>query len=1816
MQDDFDDVRFATDDGIVLDYWKETYTASGSATIWVNLPAGATSIWMYYGNAAATDIGSRSNTYILYDDFNGPSLDTTTWTDTTPGRHYFSNGWICDTQVLGAGFLITNNQLVSGPTIVEMHIHVDSLPSSSAYCCGDFPVFHAPLNGLDWHREPYRYVYIGGGGSGWRPGTSRGLVPGGDYYNTWIITPNYQVHTVSGSASYTDLFPGSTLIDTHSSMMSILGGSNSVPGRAIRMDWIRVRKYVESEPTFTYGTSQTQYDVTTIAVTPSETNLIIDETCQFTATAYDAFGNVVPDIGFTWASSNETIGTVTENGVFLARYDGVSAVSASVNTVSGAALVTVTRVVTQGSSWNWSVDGWEGWSHTASWTSPAGACAEYGPMMADGHGEHGAAVILSAGSVIASVEHEFFDPTGVGWDSLDLVGRVGGSSYPSGRWMSIEVNGEVVYSESGFSSSDPDNVNPKLFHAEFPQTDRVRVKISHGQNPAWGTYFTMDYHSLTLLSPDLITMSSPLDDTVSAGGNVTVAGSVYDTAIDNLTLTHNGVNSTIPVQDGNFSTLVNLTAANTITISGVTSGGHPFSKTILLDGDMLPAEFEESIGFDPLNADSDCLNTTTQNEAGNGIIDGYEIFDGKLPVFAKCRIGANPFAVDTDEDGLTDAFELMHLGLTTSVCSVDSDGNGISDADEDPDSDGLSNSWEQNYNTSPLKVDTDDDLLPDPEEISLGTDPCNDDVDGDLLKDGHEVNIGIVLANPLVYDTNGNGIPDGAENYWSSKRFIDNTLNLTVFGRGYAIGNVSVAEVNFTNLMREDVLVSKVYDIRFGDGVDYGTAVLKYNSTFVENNQTLSVYRFDEDLGTFLPITSTVDETQGTVTCSVTNSSKYAVLDSVKWDALFVNWPGCSAGEISALGEGWEVVANGGFSQGQSGWAPSGRYIYNRSHYGKIVEIYNQFVSSPASLKVSVWSKGSGSDPDSGCMVRHPNVDLTHVDYISFYYKRFQGYNDGGISSSGLRFWIDGISTEHSSSFQDVNIYGISPPEDIWRQATIDVGNVEGVRTLNFKFFMNRISSSSEESYMTYLIDDVTATSLVEPRSPDTACVRIRAVDSQTGMGVPNAEITLSDGRHEYTDLYGYASDFLIKSTTPIAYTITQLDYKTHDGYIRVRPADFGTERTDYAIINDYYAPTGSIDVTYNVPSTFVYVDNMFYPGPGTGVQIHDLYAGEGNQHTVRVEKEGYVTQTQTVTVSESNPESNPTIVPFNLLTTAGAIEVTSSPGASVYLDFMYKCTTSAGSGVLTISNVNTGQHRLDVQKDGYAPFWTMVTVTEGQTTQITAELDNTDEDQDDLPDYYEHNGFIDGLGNWRTTDTDSLDTDGDGLSDGYEAGESVTVNGKIYFRHKSDPTKIDSDEDGIKDPDEYEFLTQLMRSDTDFDLLGDGFELCVGTEPTNPDTDYDRNEDGEEIAVEMLYGYTNAALIYDDQTYFEQAIAIADGFAFGEAGVDRCDNLYYLIGWMLSGVFVEGDFRDLGVSVLRGDGPAMVANSLALIPGKGDVDKALTKATKFVEKHPNKYFEVAHIVVNHIDPSIGSVEKYFGREAIDGLRAKGFSDNVIVSLTKQGINLKVLDEALESAVVNGQNVYARYPGLSNFFSQQLTPEGAMLKTRVTFNNLKITSSRKAGKPITSFTGNLQGAYSELCAKQDIPGTVVRDLSHINAGGVDYAVMSGNTLKIVEVKARQSLERADLKNYIKLDQQGNPVSFNANYAILSLGEDYFKNPNIQKEFVLYINSPESTAIRNHLNLDPDLILPYVFKAKDGSGWHSGTVKITVTAVNK
>jgi hypothetical protein len=73
MQLDFDDIRFTNSDMTTeLSYWCGSYVASDSAIFWVkvpSIPSGASTIYVYYGNPAASTASNGDATFEWFDDF-------------------------------------------------------------------------------------------------------------------------------------------------------------------------------------------------------------------------------------------------------------------------------------------------------------------------------------------------------------------------------------------------------------------------------------------------------------------------------------------------------------------------------------------------------------------------------------------------------------------------------------------------------------------------------------------------------------------------------------------------------------------------------------------------------------------------------------------------------------------------------------------------------------------------------------------------------------------------------------------------------------------------------------------------------------------------------------------------------------------------------------------------------------------------------------------------------------------------------------------------------------------------------------------------------------------------------------------------------------------------------------------------------------------------------------------------------------------------------------------------------------------------------------------------------------------------------------------------------------------------------------------------------------------------------------------------------------------------------------------------------------------------------------------------------------------
>ena len=84
MQDDFDDILFTDDDEVtLLDFWRESYVANTNAVFWVkvadDLGGSDQLIYMYYGNPTASTTSDGEATFLLFDDFNDASFNTTKW---------------------------------------------------------------------------------------------------------------------------------------------------------------------------------------------------------------------------------------------------------------------------------------------------------------------------------------------------------------------------------------------------------------------------------------------------------------------------------------------------------------------------------------------------------------------------------------------------------------------------------------------------------------------------------------------------------------------------------------------------------------------------------------------------------------------------------------------------------------------------------------------------------------------------------------------------------------------------------------------------------------------------------------------------------------------------------------------------------------------------------------------------------------------------------------------------------------------------------------------------------------------------------------------------------------------------------------------------------------------------------------------------------------------------------------------------------------------------------------------------------------------------------------------------------------------------------------------------------------------------------------------------------------------------------------------------------------------------------------------------------------------------------------------------------
>src|SRR5712692_1623953 len=337
---DGSDLRVTASDGVTLiPFWVETWNAAGSsASVWVNISAIATTgttIYLYYGNVAATSASSGSTTFDFFDDFSGATLDTTKWTayggswtivtdtqpDGTSGR--VLSATTATRQVLASSYTGTDYVLqahgkqVSGRVWgVGVRVNTASnLYSENLY------------DDLNTTNNLYVYSWVNNSGSS-ANGTVGSVAVGTVNANTW-----YQL-VVKAHGNHIDVYKDGALklqgVDSSLTTggVALYGEGNTVA----EFNNVFVRKYASVEPGLTVGGSTTQGGVAVSSVVLNPTTVIGGSTSQGTVTlnaAAPSGGAVV-----TLTSSNTAAATVpasitiaagSTSGTFTATTAGVSA---------------------------------------------------------------------------------------------------------------------------------------------------------------------------------------------------------------------------------------------------------------------------------------------------------------------------------------------------------------------------------------------------------------------------------------------------------------------------------------------------------------------------------------------------------------------------------------------------------------------------------------------------------------------------------------------------------------------------------------------------------------------------------------------------------------------------------------------------------------------------------------------------------------------------------------------------------------------------------------------------------------------------------------------------------------------------------------------------------------------------------------------------------------------------------------------------------------------------------------------------------------------------------------------------------------------------------------------------------------------------------------------------------------------------------------------------------------------------------------------------------------------------------------------------
>lgn len=270
VQNDGDDIRVvdANNTTVLSHCLTEFSYANQTAMVWVkvpSIPAGTKSIYLYYGNAAASSTSSGSDTFLFYDDFSGASLDTGKWQGST-GSVVVSGG---EARIAGNGVAIYSKTDLGQNTRAATRFR--STNSTGNLDAGIGLCMQAATTGYLAVIDAYNARYSGLVAPGWQTYKA--------YFNQSIAstTPYLEIRKLDSgngfSAYWKDVGTISSSDSSYTSGYAGIFNDNDSSGNYAYHDYFLVAKYVNDDPvvSFAFAPQANDYAITGIYYTTNPT---------------------------------------------------------------------------------------------------------------------------------------------------------------------------------------------------------------------------------------------------------------------------------------------------------------------------------------------------------------------------------------------------------------------------------------------------------------------------------------------------------------------------------------------------------------------------------------------------------------------------------------------------------------------------------------------------------------------------------------------------------------------------------------------------------------------------------------------------------------------------------------------------------------------------------------------------------------------------------------------------------------------------------------------------------------------------------------------------------------------------------------------------------------------------------------------------------------------------------------------------------------------------------------------------------------------------------------------------------------------------------------------------------------------------------------------------------------------------------------------------------------------------------------------------------------------------------------------------------